>query len=204
MTSQDRAAKLLYSTRNLVGMGCAIVGLVLVIAGVVSGWWWPLFVAGAYLMGWLATPPPKVDRFVTERSRSVDGLVKKARGLAATGHRRLGHDLAGELEAIAATVELLSADLRSGGKATDHFVAVESIVNDYLPRTLDGYQRMPAGYARLRRRDGRTPHDLLLDQLTDLRCELDALAQSAVEGHMEDLESHASVLRSAYREPLEW
>ena len=141
---------------------------------------------------------------MTERSRSVDGLVKKARGLAATGRRRLGGELVDELDAIAATVELLSPDLRSGGKASDHFASIESVINDYLPRTLDSYQRMPAGYAKRRRRDGSTPHDLLLDQLTRLHRELDALAQSAVEGHMEDLESHATVLRSAYLEPLEW
>ena len=165
----------LTSRRNAAGSVCGIAGLALGVTGVVPAPWWPLGVAALYAAGALAVPrgaAAATDGLTGTDEDSYDDRVDVERLRAALDERR--HALIGRVptdviravDRVAAALEELfeRPDLLRRG-SPEAFV-IERMVDDYLPTALDAYLSLPrafAGHHQLP--DGRTPRQVLLDQL---------------------------------------
>jgi hypothetical protein len=152
---------------NIVGMGLAIAGLVIFIAGVISGALVVPIVVGLYLIGALATPRPRGIALNGAGSELDAGRLTKALDqIAAQSSKRLPVDLAAKVEAICATVRDVLPRLGTTTIPREDLFTIERTVTDYLPTSLNSYLTLPRTYANTRVvRDGRTANQILGEQL---------------------------------------
>jgi hypothetical protein len=171
---QQPILKYLYSTKNIVGSLLAVAGLVLFFTGVV-GTLWPLIVIGLYLIGALVTPGTAT---IDLRSGFDPDDVRKA-----LDHEV--HVVSGRVPAeVFAKVQniqqiILGILPRSGAlpPGSPELFVVERTATDYLPTALESYLNLPRAYATLHPvQDGKTPKQVLLDQLALLETKMGEVA----------------------------
>jgi len=167
--------KYLYSRKNLVGLGLALIGIVLVLAHVIAGFW-PLIVVGLYAVGAILTPRrPAVEaspQFNPNDVRQVlDRQISSMSG-------RLSPDVMAKVLSIRQII--LGILPRSGNlpPGSPELYIVERTATDYLPTTLHLYLSLPGTYATQHQvQDGKTPKQLLLDQLGILESKMSEVAE---------------------------
>lgn len=164
----------LYSTKNIVGCLLALVGLALFFTGII-GPLWPVIVVGLYLLGALVAPSPKV---IDLRSGFDPDDVRKAMDheiRAVSG--RVPPDILAKVQAIQEII--LGILPRSGAlpPGSPELFVVERTATEYLPTALESYLNLPRAYATLHPvQDGKTPKQVLMDQLTLLESKMNEVA----------------------------
>ena len=167
----------LRSGKNLVGCALALVGFLLHLTGL-FGPFWPLVVVGLYLAGALLTPrrgPPrlKVDAFDPQQvRRSLDRAYQMT-------HGRLPAEMQSKVAEIRREIlELLPHASEFPTGSQDLFV-LQRTATDYLPGSIQAYLALPADYATTRVvRDGKTPLQVLRDQLELLDSQMDEITEA--------------------------
>src|ERR1700682_1461517 len=171
---QQQILKYLYSTKNIVGTLLALLGIVRFFRGVV-GALWPVVVIGLYLIGVLVTPgtanidlrsgfdPDDVRKALDHEVHVVSGRVPA--------------DVLAKVQTIQQTI--LGILPRSGAlpPGSPELFVVERTATEYLPTALETYLNLPRAYATLHRvQNGKTPKDVLMDQLTLLESKMGEVA----------------------------
>ena len=164
----------LYSSKNIVGSLLALVGLVLFFTGII-GALWPVIVIGLYLIGVLVTPgsatvdlrsgfdPDDIRHALDTEVRAVSG--------------RVSPDVLAKVQSIQQII--LGILPRSGAlpPGSPELFVVQRTATDYLPTALESYLNLPRAYATLHRvQDGKTPQQVLIDQLTLLESKMGEVA----------------------------
>lgn len=164
----------LYSSKNIVGSLLALVGLVLFFTGII-GALWPVIVIGLYLIGVLVTPgsatvdlrsgfdPDDIRHALDTEVRAVSG--------------RVSPDVLAKVQSIQQII--LGILPRSGAlpPGSPELFVVQRTATDYLPTALESYLNLPRAYATLHRvQDGKTPQQVLIDQLTLLEGKMGEVA----------------------------
>ena len=195
-SSGQRLLRYLYSNKNLVGSAGGLAGLALYFTGLV-GDLWPVVVGGLYGVGALATPPTRtfdlhsgldpgnLNRAMAEQERRLRGRVPDD-VLAAVGR------VHGQVR------EVLERRHALPPGSHDAFV-VERTALDYLPTALESYLNLPRGYAnRVPVSNGRTPRQILLDQLALLESKLGEVIEAIAKGDTDRLLAHGRFLEDAF------
>ena len=162
-----RVESYLYSRRNIAGSLLALAGLGLHFIGLVGGLAWLPITAGLYLIGVLLVPGERDLELrlgaAEDTSEVRDGLAHLLRQLRG----KVADDLYAKVvriqSSILATLEIEGA----AGDGTDPNVyLIRQTALTYLPDAFATYLKMPRIMAERRAiAGGRTPHDVLLDQL---------------------------------------
>lgn len=170
----DRVLMYLYSRKNIVGSLLAVVGLVLFFTGII-GVLWPVVVVGLYLIGAVVTPANKAIDLQTgfdpnDVRKALDAQVR-----AITGK------VPAEVMAKVLSIRQIIFGIlpRSGNfpPGSPELFVVERTATDYLPRSLESYLSLPRAYATLHPvQNGKTPKQVLLDQLTLLESKMNEVA----------------------------
>jgi hypothetical protein len=192
----QRLLRYLYSNKNLVGSAGGLAGLALYFTGLV-GDLWPVVVGGLYGVGALATPPTRtfdlhsgldpgnLNRAMAEQERRLRGRVPDD-VLAAVGR------VHGQVR------EVLERRHALPPGSHDAFV-VERTALDYVPTALESYLNLPRGYAnRVPVSNGRTPRQILLDQLALLESKLGEVIEAIAKGDTDRLLAHGRFLEDAF------
>jgi hypothetical protein len=181
-----RVEPFLYSRRNIVGTVLALGGLALYFTGLIGGLAWLPIVGGLYLIGVLLVPgEPGLDLRLDAAGdlgavqSGLDRLLGNVRG-------KIADDLYARISSIRdAIVQILKAEDSAVGAGDPNVYLIKQTALDYLPAALQAYLAVPRLYAERRPvADGRTPHDVLLDQLT--------LMDSRMQDVLEDVLRHDS------------
>jgi hypothetical protein len=157
----------LYSRRNIVGSLLALGGLGLYFAGLIGGLAWIPIVAGLYAIGVLLVPGEKGLEMrlgaAQDAAQVKEGLERLLRGIRG----RVADDLYEKVVSIQGSILATLAVEGTAGDAVDPNVyLIRQTALSYLPEAFSTYLRLPRLMAERRRvADGRTPHDVLLDQL---------------------------------------
>jgi hypothetical protein len=170
----DRVIRYLYSTRNMVGSLLALVGVVLSFAGII-GAFRPVIVLGLYLIGVLVTPGNKKIDLSTgfdpnDVKHALDTQVRMITGKVPP------EVMARVLKIRQIIIGILP---RSGNLApgSPELFVLERTATDYLPTSLEAYLSLPKAYATLHAvQDGKTPKEILLDQLALLESKMNEVA----------------------------
>jgi hypothetical protein len=166
--------KYLYSTKNLVGSLLALVGLALFFTGVVRALW-PVIVVGLYLIGVLVTPGTAT---IDLRSGFDPDDIRKA--LDHEVHVVSGRVPAEVFAKVQSIQQIILGILpRSGAlpPGSPELFVVERTATEYLPTALESYLNLPRAYATLHPvQDGKTPKQVLMDQLTLLESKMSEVA----------------------------
>jgi hypothetical protein len=157
----------LYSKRNIVGSLLALGGLALHFVGLLGGITWLPITVGLYLIGALLVPGEQglelrlgAAQDAADIRSGLDRLLRSLRG-------RVADDLYAKVQSIQQSI-LATLEVEGGtGDAVDPNVyLIRQTALTYLPDAFSTYLRLPRVMAERRRvADGRTPHDVLLDQL---------------------------------------
>jgi hypothetical protein len=157
----------LYSRRNIVGSLLALGGLALHFVGLVGGIAWLPITIGLYAIGALLVPGEQglelrlgAAQDAAEVRSGLDRLLKSLRG-------RVADDLYAKVQSIQASiVATLEVEGGAGDSVDPNVYLICQTALSYLPEAFSTYLRLPRVMAERRRvADGRTPHDVLLEQL---------------------------------------
>jgi hypothetical protein len=163
----DRLERFLYTRRNIVGTALAIGGLALHFIGIVGGLAWLPITAGLYAIGYLLVPGERnldIQLGAAENAAEVrDGLAHLVRSLRG----KVADDLLARVIAIQGSIlGTLEIEGSLGDGADPNVYLIRQTALAYLPDAFSTYLRMPRVMAERRAiAGGRTPHDVLLDQL---------------------------------------
>ena len=162
-----RLEAFLYSRRNIVGSLLALGGLALHFLGLLSGVGWLPIVVGLYFIGVLLVPGEQglsIQLGAAEDASEVrDGLQRLLRALRG----KVADDLYAKVVSIQGSILGTLEIERATTDGTDPNVyLIRQTALAYLPDAFSTYLRMPRVMAERRAiAGGRTPHDVLLDQL---------------------------------------
>ncbi|MDQ6709816.1 MAG: hypothetical protein M3Z11_04595 [Candidatus Dormibacteraeota bacterium] len=166
--------KYLYSRKNVVGSGLALIGLLLVLAHVI-GPFWPLIVIGLYLVGAVLTPgKPAVDLQMgfdpNDIRKTLDNQMRTVSG-------RVPPEVMAKLLSIRQIIVGILPRSGTLPPGSPELFLVERTATDYLPTALQAYLNLPQAYATLHPvQNGKTPKQVLLDQLTLLEGKMNEVA----------------------------
>jgi hypothetical protein len=163
----DRLERFLYSRRNIVGSALALAGLALHFVGIVGGLAWLPITIGLYAIGVLLVPGERdLDIQLGEAQDAAevrDGLARLVRSLRGKVADDLLAKVVGIQGSILGTLEI-EGSLGDGADPNVYLIRQTALA--YLPDAFKTYLRMPRIMAERRAiAGGRTPHDVLLDQL---------------------------------------
>jgi hypothetical protein len=162
-----RLESFLYSRRNIVGSLLALGGLGLYFVGLVGGLAWLPITAGLYLIGVLLVPAEQglalqlgAAQDASEVREGLERLLRALRG-------KVADDLYAKVASIQGSIiGTLDSEGTAGDSADPNVYLIRQTALAYLPDAFSTYLRMPRVMAERRAiAGGRTPHDVLLDQL---------------------------------------
>ena len=162
-----RLESFLYSRRNIVGTLLALGGLALHFVGIVGGPLWLPITVGLYAIGYLLVPGERDLELrlgaAQDASEIREGLAQLLRQLRGKVADDLYDKVVRIQSSILATLETEGA---AGDAADPNVYLIRQTALSYLPDAFSTYLRMPRLMAERRAiADGRTPHDVLLEQL---------------------------------------
>jgi hypothetical protein len=162
-----RIESYVYSRRNIVGSLLALGGLGLHFVGLVAGPIWLPITAGLYAIGALLVPGERdlaLRLGAAQNASEVrDGLADLLRQLRG----KVADDLYAKVVRIQSSIlATLETEGSMGDTADPNVYLIRQTALSYLPDAFQTYLRMPRLMAERRAiAGGRTPHDVLLDQL---------------------------------------
>jgi hypothetical protein len=175
---RSRLAMLAWSRPNLVGSFLALLAFVV---GMIAGpglWLVPLMLV-LWLFGVLTTRRDVVEDLVIDQRASEPDIRAQLATLEQVSHARLRPELHSLVASICRSIELILPRTAQQRGASVDLYAVHQTVLRYLPDALNAYFSLPPGYAhRHHLAGGKTPEQVLSDQLALLDREMFAIVQS--------------------------
>lgn len=194
----------LYGTPNIVGSLLGLSGLGLFFAGAIHRFWLPI-VVGLYLLGVVATPRRRVDNLAIEHVLTEDELRRALEGLLRKIKGKLSEPVMARLTSIKENLMALLPSLERFDGSSHQLHVVHQTVTVYLPKMLETYLSLPPAYARLHTvKDGKTPRDVLLDQLTLLDEELKQILNDTHRADSDALFAHGRFLETKFARGQDW
>lgn len=186
------------STKNMMGIGLAVVGPALGLAGVVNPLVGIALAPALYVVGALAAPgrkkPVKLADSIDSRDavRSLEEIQRKIR-------RRVPDGVARRVKYIAASITESLRRADSLGEGSSEVFGLVKTATDYLPTALQAYLDLPRHYAdRKIVSNGRTPLRLLIEQLDLLIEKMDEIAEAVNRADSDKLIAHGRFLAEKF------
>lgn len=200
LTWPTRVALYLYSTRNIVACALALIGPLLLFAGVIRDFWIPI-TAALYLAGFMFTPSPKVIDTELTQTLSLEAIRARLTALIDEARPALPADSVRRLESIRGSIDEVLPQLVQNSASDDLFTVRETTLR-YLPETLGNYLALPPLFrTSYKIRDGKTAEKLLGEQLSVLDDELRQVVTNVARGDVEALLANGRFLESKFRQP---
>jgi hypothetical protein len=165
---RNRIEAFLYSRRNIAGTLLALGGVALHFIGILgAGPAWLPITAGLYLIGYLLVPAEQGLSIQLDAAQDAaevrDGLQRLLRAIKG----KVADDLYAKVVSIQASILGTLEAEGAANEADPNVYLIRQAALTYLPEAFSTYLRMPRVMAERRAiADGRTPHDVLLDQLS--------------------------------------
>lgn len=188
----------LTSTKNIVGLSLAILGLVVHFAGAV-GPLWPLVVVGLYAVGALAAPSSPRLPSVSPDTLDPDEVRRALSQCERKVSRGVPPDIAQSVLHITSGIRDLLGRVADQPAASEDVFILSRMATDYLPTTVDGFLRLPNAYAMQHKlADGRTPYEMVQGQLKLLDSKLQDVSDAMLKGDSDQLAAHGRFLEESF------
>jgi hypothetical protein len=178
MIEVNPVLRYLYSGKNIVGSGLALLGLLLFFTGIITSFWWPFVVAAMYAIGVLLAPgPPKVA--IGGTSFDPDEIRRSLQRQVDTSRGKIPQPLQAKLQEIADTIQGILPHYAEFPPGSPDLFVVGRTATDYLPSALQAYLSLPRAYATLHKMpNGKTADEVLGDQLALIDAKMDEVADA--------------------------
>jgi hypothetical protein len=195
-----RRLRYLWSAKHLAGSTLGLIGLligaILHFLGMLGPLWWVPAV-GLYGLGALVTPGPRPPR-----SRPFDDrpeTIRRALDRAyASTHGRLPVDVQAKVGELRREILALLPHLDGFPPGSQDRFVVQRMATDYLPTALDAYLALPPEVGARELPDGRTPLQVLRDQLNLLDSKLDEITEAVYQRDSDRLLAHGRFLEERF------
>lgn len=200
----------LYSPGNMLGMGLACLGPVLLFAGVVDRGWWLVSLAAhgaGVAAGMLFFRGVTVERQAEMSFEELNWFLEK---LMREHGKKLPTEALAHLQSIHESLEValprVQEVFEQSGSAGREWSVFRQVVLKYLPETLGNYLRLPATYAAMHKvgDTGKTPRILLAEQLDVLDRELKKTVQSLFESDANKMLVNSRFLEGKFRQATDF
>jgi len=195
-----RLEPFLYSRRNIAGCVLALGGLALYFLGITGGLIGIGVVAALYAVGYLVVRPEQGLRLTLEASDDADQIRDGLQRLVISIHGRVADDIVARVQSIRDSILATLPQQGDQQSAVDPNVyLIRRTALNYLPQALDAYLAVPRIYAESRPvADGKTPHDVLLEQLTLMDSKMREVADDMVRNDTEKLLANGRFLQERF------
>jgi hypothetical protein len=193
----SRFARWAYSTKNIVGVGLAVVGPALGLAGVVNPILGAALAPALYIVGALAAPSRK--RVDLAGSIDPSDALHSLEAIQRRIKRRVPDDVATRVQHIAASITDSLARAKALGEGSEDLFGLVKTATDYLPTALQAYLDLPRAYAdRKVVADRKTAKDILCEQLDLLAKKMDEIADDVNRADTDKLIAHGRFLAEKF------
>ena len=193
-----RLARWATSTKNMMGIGFAVVGPALGLAGVVNPLVGVALAPALYVVGVLAAPGRKKRVNLAEGvdprdvTRSLNEIQKRIR-------RRVPDDVWRRVRHMSVTIEDSIRRAHALGDGSVEVLGLVRTATDYLPTALQAYVDLPRPYAdRQIVADGKTSLQLLREQLKLMSEKVDDIAEAILRADTDKLIAHGRFLAEKF------
>jgi hypothetical protein len=182
--------------------------LTIIIAAIVVGWFMPIGMGGALLVGALLVAVTLLLSFVSlapsvtpEKLVEVPlkALSQKTEQWLETQRPALPAPAQTLLDGIGVRLETLSPQLATLGEQTPAAAEVRKLVGEQLPELLKGYSRVPEPLRGVER-NGKTPDAQLAEGLKLIDREISEMSAQLAEGDLDSLATRGRFLEIKYRD----
>ncbi len=188
----------LYGTKNLAGSVLGLAALGAYFGGVIHDFWYAI-VAGAYGIGYLATPESKVLETDLSGAIAAAEVEDALRRLEANVRGRVPAEVLGLVHAIANSILALLPAVAHAKGVDESIFTVRQTALDYLPQTLKNYLALPPAFRNVQPvADGKTATQLLLEQLRVLDAKLSAIVKDAYANDARAIVENGAFLRAKF------
>lgn len=200
MSIRTRLLLYLYSTRNIVACGAALVGPALLFLGVIQEGWL-LITAALYGVGYFATAAPQLLDTGLVQSLSFDALVEQFDRVIKEAAPQLQPVMLSRLDSIRHSIGEVLPRLAAQRGFDDNLYTVRETIVRYLPETLANYVALPPMFRVTRiLKDGKTARELLLDQLSVLDDQMKEVVGNVARGDADALLANGQFLEAKFRD----
>ena len=194
-----RIRNFLGSRGHIVGMFFALAGILLFNAGWMTGLLGLGAIAALYVTGYFVAERPTQKALAPQRTADAPQLRDSLDEMLAAINKRVSSDIYYLVRSIrdAAVFTLENA---GGSDATDPDVhLVRRTATTYLPEALSTYMALPRNYAENKQLDdGRTAHDVLMDQLSTMDEQTRRVAADLIKRNSQRLVTHERFVTDRY------
>jgi hypothetical protein len=108
-------------------------------------------------------------------------------------------DIAQSVRRITGGIGDLLGRIADQPAASENVFILSRMATDYLPATVDGFLRLPNDYAMHHRLDdGRTPYQMVQNQLSLLESRLEEISEAMLKGDSDQLAAHGRFLEESF------
>ena len=185
---RTRLLLFLYSRRNVAGSLLALAGLAAHFVGILEAGWLAI-VAGLYGIGYLAVPQRRDMQLALGGEIAMGDVAGRLDQLVSSLVSKVEPDVLARVEQIRESIVTLLPRLLAQENVGDtSLFTVRQTALEYLPTTLQSYVALPAAFRRIHAvQGGKTPKDLLLEQLGILDAKMKEIVASVAQNDMQAL-----------------
>ncbi|HZV78339.1 MAG TPA: hypothetical protein VFF60_01875 [Candidatus Binatus sp.] len=189
----------LYGNKNIVGSAAALVALGLFFGGVIHELWLAI-VAGAYGIGYLATPSSKALETSISAQMSSAQVKAALDQLAADIKGRVPSEVSSLVQSISQSIVAILPTLAQDTVADQNTYTIRQTALEYLPETLKNYLKLPVAFRNMYPvQDGKTATALLVDQLTLLDGKLKEIVANYLSNDTQALVANGRFLTDKFK-----
>jgi hypothetical protein len=201
---QLRVLLWLYGNGNIAGCGLALVGPLLLFAGVIGPGWLPItagLYAAGWLVGWASRGTPDIERRIAD-TLTVDQTLEQLDHLVGQVGPHLTAEMNRHLASVRGSVsEVLPRLVGARSFDTDLFTVRETVLR-YLPETLANYVALPGVFRTTHLlKDGKTARELLADQLGVLDAKMKEIVANVAGADAQALLANGKFLEMKFQQP---
>ncbi|WP_010183737.1 hypothetical protein [Sphingomonas sp. PAMC 26605] len=205
-TARRRQGMSLARRLALVGWADAII----VLAAIAIGWFVPLGMGGALLVGLLLilvtafllfatlTPPVRVEQLAQV---PLKALPAKTEQWLDTQRKLLPAPAQTLVDGIGVRLETLSPQLAGLDESEPAAIEVRKLIGEQLPELLKGYAKVPPPLRGVAR-NGKSPDAQLADALRLIDSEIGEMSAQIAQGDLDSLETRGRFLEIKYRDEV--
>lgn len=202
MSFRHRLERFFLSRRNIAGAILGIGGVALLIAGVTPGGVVGLgVIAGLYAIGFLAVRPERGlgTNLRLDQLQDVRDLRDGLDAMIISIRFRVKDDIYNRIQEIRNSILFLVAHADPMDMVDPEVYTIRQIALRYLPEALSAYLQVPRIYAEMRPvANGRTPHDVLLDQLNLMDAKLKEVGEDMMRHDSQNLLANGRFLAERF------
>jgi len=194
-----RALLFVYSNKNIAGCVLALGALGAFFGGVIHDFW-PEIVAGAYAIGYFATPTQQSIDSDYEASMNPQAIAAELARLGTRVENLVPADVFALLQSIVASIDSVLPALRAAaGLGEQESFTIRQTALHYLPETLQAYLQLPPAFRNVQpMHDGKTAKALLVEQLSLLDAKMKDIGANVMTNNTQELVANGQFLRDKF------